>query len=105
MLTELIFHGVFNDLTPEQCAALCSCFVFDEKTETQPKLREELANPLRRMQEFARNIAKVSIESKIALNEDEYVQSFRTGMMDVVHRWCKGAKFSEICKVKNPASW
>lgn len=31
LLTELIFNGVFNALSPEQCAALLSCFVFTEK--------------------------------------------------------------------------
>lgn len=31
LLTELIFNGVFNTLSPEQCAALLSCFVFSEK--------------------------------------------------------------------------
>jgi ATP-dependent RNA helicase DOB1 len=31
LLTELVFNGVFNELSPEQCAALLSCFVFDEK--------------------------------------------------------------------------
>ncbi|CAE7136134.1 unnamed protein product, partial [Rhizoctonia solani] len=31
LLTELIFNGVFNNLLPEQCAALLSCFVFTEK--------------------------------------------------------------------------
>lgn len=31
LLTELVFNGVFNPLTPEQCAALLSCFVFTEK--------------------------------------------------------------------------
>ena len=31
LLTELIFNGVFNTLSPEQCAALLSCFVFTEK--------------------------------------------------------------------------
>lgn len=31
LLTELIFNGVFNPLSPEQCAALLSCFVFAEK--------------------------------------------------------------------------
>ena len=31
LLTELIFNGVFNQLSPEQCAALLSCFVFTEK--------------------------------------------------------------------------
>jgi len=36
LLTEMIFGGVFNDLTPQQCAALLSCFVFDEKVSFQP---------------------------------------------------------------------
>lgn len=31
LLTELIFNGVFNHLSPEQCAGLLSCFVFTEK--------------------------------------------------------------------------
>lgn len=35
LLTELIFHGVFNDLTVEQSVALLSCFVFDEKVATR----------------------------------------------------------------------
>lgn len=31
LLTELVFQGVFNPLSPEQCAGLLSCFVFTEK--------------------------------------------------------------------------
>lgn len=31
LLTEMIFNGLFNPLSPEQCAALLSCFVFQEK--------------------------------------------------------------------------
>ena len=31
LLTELIFNGAFNALSPEQCAGLLSCFVFTEK--------------------------------------------------------------------------
>ena len=31
LLTELIFNGVFTPLSPEQAAALLSCFVFTEK--------------------------------------------------------------------------
>lgn len=31
LLTELIFNGAFNPLSPEQCAGLLSCFVFTEK--------------------------------------------------------------------------
>lgn len=64
------------------------------------KLKEELAAPLRVMQEIARRIAKVSRESKLVVNEDEYVSSFKVELMDAVVQWCRGASFSEICKVR-----
>jgi ATP-dependent RNA helicase DOB1 len=53
------------------------------------------------MQEAARRIAKIAIESKLPLNEEEYVASFKPELMDAVFAWCNGAKFSEICKVSN----
>ncbi|UZJ54392.1 hypothetical protein CBS101457_003712 [Exobasidium rhododendri] len=99
LLTEMIFNGVFNDLTPEQCAALLSCFVFNEKSSQQIRLKEDLAAPLRIMQESARRIAKVSIESRLSINEDEYVAGFKVELMDAVMQWCKGAKFADICKL------
>jgi ATP-dependent RNA helicase DOB1 len=33
------------------------------------------------------------------IDEEEYVQSFRTEMMDVAYEWCKGASFADICKM------
>ncbi|WVF70153.1 hypothetical protein IAT40_004941 [Kwoniella sp. CBS 6097] len=99
MLTEMMFGGTFGTLTPEQCAALLSCFVFQEKSEAKVRLKEDLAAPLRTLQETARRIAKVSNESGIAIVEDEYVQSFKVEMMDAVMQWCKGAKFSDICNL------
>ncbi|KIY70037.1 antiviral helicase [Cylindrobasidium torrendii FP15055 ss-10] len=98
LLTELIFNGTFNTLEPEECCALLSCFVFDEKSEQQTKLKEELATPLRVLQELARRIAKVSKESKLPIDEDKYVQSFKVELMEAVLSWCKGASFSDICK-------
>lgn len=52
------------------------------------------------MQEIARRIAKVSIESKLPLVEDEYISSFKVELMDAVVQWCRGASFSDICKVR-----
>ncbi|KAJ2701862.1 ATP-dependent RNA helicase mtr4 [Coemansia sp. IMI 203386] len=100
LLTELMFHGVFNDLTTEQTVSLLSCFAFREKTNNDPpKLKEELAGPLRIMQESARQIAQISNECKLSVNEDEYVDSFKSELMDVVNAWCRGAKFSQICRM------
>lgn len=51
------------------------------------------------MQELAKRIAKVSKESKIEIDETEYVASFKVELMDAVVQWCRGASFSDICKV------
>eukprot|EP00897_Mesotaenium_endlicherianum_P000155 jgi/Mesen1/1013/ME000121S00089 len=76
-LTELIFAGVFKDLSVPQLAALVSCFVWQEKTGSQTgstKLREALSAPLSQLRDVARRVGKVQLE-------------------------CKGAKFSELLKM------
>lgn len=52
------------------------------------------------MQEIARRIAQVSIESKLPINEIDYVASFKVELMDVVMSWCRGAKFADLTKVR-----
>ena len=59
LVTELLFDGVFNDLSPQQASALLSCFVFQEKASEVPKLTEELSGPLRKMQ--VRNLNTFSL--------------------------------------------
>ena len=51
------------------------------------------------MQDMARRIAKVSRECKLEMEEDAYVERFKPFMMDIVHEWCKGASFLNICKM------
>ncbi|KAI1616610.1 rRNA-processing arch domain-containing protein [Exophiala viscosa] len=99
MLSELLFNRFFNDLSPEQCAAVMSCFVFEERVNEQPVLPEDLARLSREIQRQARIIAKVSVESKLAVNEEEYVQSFKWQLMPVIYAWAKGKSFGEICKM------
>lgn len=50
LITELVFNGVFGQLSAAQSCALLSCFVCDEKSNEAPKLTEELSGPLRQMQ-------------------------------------------------------
>lgn len=45
LLTELVFNGVFNTLSPEQCAGLLSCFVFTEKVRSRYRYRERFRFP------------------------------------------------------------
>ncbi|KAH8393685.1 hypothetical protein KR200_009714 [Drosophila serrata] len=99
LMTEMIFNGVFNELTAPQAVALLSCFVCDEKSAESPKSATELSGPLRSMQDLARRIAKVSTECKLDLDEDTYVDKFKPFLMDVVLAWCKGSSFMTVCKM------
>lgn len=99
LLTEMIFNGTFNELSAAQSVALLSCFVCDERATEQPTSAEELAAPLKQMQDFARRIAKVSIECKLELDEEAYVEKFKPTLMDVVLAWCKGSSFLQLCKM------
>ncbi|RWS12921.1 superkiller viralicidic activity 2-like 2 [Dinothrombium tinctorium] len=99
MITEMLFNGLFNDLNIYQINALLSCFVFEEKAEKTEKLTEELAQPLRQMQQLAKRIATVSKEAKLDIDENAYVESFRPNLMDVVYAWSKGASFAQLCKM------
>ncbi|PKI84638.1 RNA helicase [Malassezia vespertilionis] len=99
LLTELIFNGTFNDLAPEQCAALLSCFVFTERSEHPVRLKEELAAPLRILQDTARRIARVAVECRLPIVEQEYVQSFKVELIEAVLQWCQGAQFADVIKM------
>ncbi|CAL8148366.1 unnamed protein product [Orchesella dallaii] len=99
LLTEMIFNGMFISLDVPRAVALLSCVVCDERSNEVPKLSEELSGALKMMQDIARQIAKVSKESKLEIDEDEYVDQFKPYLMDVVHEWCKGATFSKLCEM------
>jgi ATP-dependent RNA helicase DOB1 len=105
VLSELLFNGFFNDLTPEQCAACLSCFIFEEKTKEQAAVPEELARSFREIQAQARTIVKVSQENKLGINEDEYLATFKPELMAVVLAWSKGATFAQIWQVLAFQPW
>ncbi|KAG8235608.1 hypothetical protein J437_LFUL014653 [Ladona fulva] len=99
MMTEMMFQGMFTNLSPAQCVALLSCFVCEEKSNEAPKLTTELSGALRQMQDLARRIAVISREAKLDVNEDNYVDQFKPFLMDIVYAWCKGASFAQLCKM------
>lgn len=96
MLSELLFNRFFNDMTPEQCAAVMSIFVFEEKVHDEPKLTPDLEKALKEIQKQARIIAKVSTECKLPVNEEEYVANFKWQLMPVIYAWATGKSFGEI---------
>lgn len=95
LLSELLFDRFFNELTPETCAAVLSCFIFDEKVEAA-ELKEDLAKPFAEVKAKARIIAKVSQECKLDVNEEDYVNKLKPQLMETVFLWAQGRPFSEV---------
>lgn len=95
LLAELLFNRFFNELTPEVIAAVLSVFIFDEKVEAAT-LKDELQKPYAQVQAQAKIIAKVSQESKLDVNEEEYAQSLKWQLMETVYTWAQGKPFAEV---------
>lgn len=100
LTTELIFSGFFQELSPDQMAAVLSCLIYtDSKSEGVPPKDDDLAIPFQKLMEVASNVATVMEESNIELKREDYLQKFAPDMMELTMKWCQGAKFTEICEI------
>ena len=83
-MVELIFTGVFNDLSPEQCATLLSCMTYDERVkdddDSTSGLKPFLLKPFHKLREIARTVVRTQIACNIELDEDQFVNRFNPGM-------------------------
>ena len=96
LVSELMFSGLFSGMTPAQCAAVCSCFVPVEKSQTQVILKNpRLMAALQAVQDTAARIARVCQEEGLEMDVEEYSQSFQNTLMDVVFSWATGKTFVE----------
>ncbi|XP_060167554.1 DExH-box ATP-dependent RNA helicase DExH9 [Lycium barbarum] len=98
-LTELMFNGTFSELKVEEMVSLLSCFVWQEKLQDAQKPREELELLFAQLQDTARKVAKVQLESKVQIDVENFVSSFRPDIMEAVYAWARGSKFYEIMEM------
>jgi ATP-dependent RNA helicase DOB1 len=109
VVVEMMFAGVFNDISVEQAVALLSCMTYDEKSngadsinDVLKAMKSFLVNPFLKLQEAARTVARAQIACKVPkLDEQEFVDNFRPDMMEAVFAWCKGASFADVQQLTN----
>jgi ATP-dependent RNA helicase DOB1 len=94
---ELMFNGAMADLDKHELVALVSCLVPVEKSTDDIKLTRQVAPVLAILQAAARHVAEVSRECKLEVVVDDYVESFKPALMDVVYSWSKGKSFADVC--------
>jgi ATP-dependent RNA helicase DOB1 len=98
LVTELIFNGLFNEMSSQEIASVLTSLIFQEKSEATVQLNAALKNANAHIQDTARRVAKVSIECKLPLVEEEYLNNIKPALMEVTWDWMNGATFMEIMK-------
>ena len=101
LVTELMFNGCFGRLDHHQLVALCSCFMPVEKSK-EGHLGEEvaaaLAAPMRELENTARQVGEEQRACGLAVDVDDFVDSFKPTLAEVVYAWSKGAHFDDVMK-------
>ena len=59
----------------------------------------DLRDSFRQLQSIARSIAKVKNDASILCDEEEYLKSFSSSLMEPTLSWSQGASFLDICKM------
>jgi len=99
VITELIFEGLFNELNAAQAVALLTCLFDVEKTTKEDPLDTALVPAYDRLIKTAHQVAQTSNECQIPIDEELYVNGFRSALMNVAYNWAKGKPFTEVVKM------
>ena len=99
VMCELIFSGAFGPLTLHQVAALVSCFIWREKSDVRGKVPHEMEGPYGLLRDAARHVGRAEAECQLVTDIDEYVDSFKPDLMEIVLEWSHGATFAHISAI------
>ncbi|KAI1902399.1 hypothetical protein AGOR_G00044360 [Albula goreensis] len=99
LLTELLFENTLSPLAPEESAALLSCLVFTQNTQTCPHITSTLQESIDRVLCVAQRIGDLQRDCGIAQTAEDFVAQFKFGLTEVVYCWARGMPFSEIAQL------
>eukprot|EP00795_Rhopilema_esculentum_P010697 gene10697-19466_t len=99
MITELVFDNQLTHHKPTEIVALLSCFVCEVKKSSEPELTETLKEGVQVIKKCAKALAQIQKDCGMSLTEEEYVESFRFGLVQVVYEWARGIPFKEITEL------
>lgn len=99
VLTELILENALADFEPEEIIALLSAFVFQEKTDNEPKLTFALERGKNTIVEIAEKVNDRQIERQViqsSSDANDFASRPRFGLVEVVYEWARGMSFNRI---------
>jgi len=101
VITELVFEGVFNELTMEESVAFLSAFLPHGKSECKTRLSEALKNAFEKLTLKAKKLQLIQVEAKVDINAKSYLGQFKDNMIMIVLAWVQGKTFRECTDMTN----
>ncbi|KAG5420350.1 SKI2 [Candida metapsilosis] len=103
ILTELVLDNFLGDFEPSEIVALLSCFVYEGRTQQDepPLITPKLERGKAKILEIADKLLRVFIEKRVSLTseEEDFVESKRFALTNVVYEWANGLSFNEIMEI------
>ncbi|KAH9267469.1 hypothetical protein BASA84_000645 [Batrachochytrium salamandrivorans] len=96
ILTELILDNFLADYEPAEIVALLSCFVFQEKSQSEPVLTPKLEKGIKAITDIAIKIAEVQHGCGLDVRKDDALAGLKFGLVEVVYEWARGLPFKHI---------
>ena len=87
-MTELILENTLAGYEPEEVVALLSCFVFQEKTDTEPLLSPKLEAGRDAILAISDKVGRIQDFHKVVA--EEFRSDLKFGLVEVVYEWAKG---------------
>jgi antiviral helicase SKI2 len=99
ILTELILDNFFADYEPAEIVALLSCFVFQEKSQSEPVLPPKLQKGIEKIIQVTETVAKVQKMCGLHVTTEDAVAQLHFGLVEVVYEWARGLSFKYITEL------
>jgi len=94
--TEMIFENVFDEMEPEDIAALMSVFVF-QGPKTKVEVPSTLQEPIQKVFEIATRVLDLQLSQRVDIDEsEENRENINDGLLIVVREWALGKSFTDI---------
>eukprot|EP00833_Pecoramyces_ruminatium_P012093 jgi/Orpsp1_1/1186125/evm.model.c7180000097063.1 len=55
--------------------------------------------PYKRLMDTVNRIKKISVESKVEIDEESYIEGFSKNLINALYAWGEGEPFVNICKL------
>jgi len=99
VITELLFEGIFNELTMEESIAFLSAFLPHGRANTKIRPSEPLRNAYDKLKAKATHLCMIQKEARLEIDENKYLSQFENNVTMVVLAWVNGKTFRECSEM------